>query len=296
MKVLIIESDVYLSQSIEMKLNDKGYDCERKAGVEKGIEYKEYDVILLSTTILNREYKSIVEENRESIIILMTSTINEDSVFQLINAGAMDYILKPFITDELLRKVEHFEEHKRIKRQHDTFERYIEHTFTSIEVDCKYEKSDLPIFIYSNYQKNSDAFAFKLVKDCNTPLNFMSMDKIDIEEIGNLSNDQLTYITGFQEIRKKDRKKFLELIKDKSVIVSSTNVEEDVPYESIELKTGNNIMETGEISPIEDYVKSIILNYQHKYPDTELSKRLGISRKCLWEKRKKFGIKKKREE
>ena len=33
-------------------------------------------------------------------------------------------------------------------------------------------------------------------------------------------------------------------------------------------------------------------NFQDKYPDTELSRRLGISRKSLWEKRKKFGIEK----
>ncbi|MEA1917106.1 MAG: helix-turn-helix domain-containing protein, partial [Campylobacterota bacterium] len=29
-----------------------------------------------------------------------------------------------------------------------------------------------------------------------------------------------------------------------------------------------------------------------KFPDTELSKKLGISRKSLWEKRKKYGISK----
>ena len=39
-----------------------------------------------------------------------------------------------------------------------------------------------------------------------------------------------------------------------------------------------------------DYVKFIVLNYQHKFPDTELSKKLGISRKSLWERRKKYGI------
>jgi DNA-binding NtrC family response regulator len=36
----------------------------------------------------------------------------------------------------------------------------------------------------------------------------------------------------------------------------------------------------------------MVLNFQHTYPDTELSKKLGISRKSLWEKRKKFGIEK----
>jgi DNA-binding NtrC family response regulator len=36
----------------------------------------------------------------------------------------------------------------------------------------------------------------------------------------------------------------------------------------------------------------MVLNFQNNYPDTELSKKLGISRKSLWEKRKKFGIEK----
>ena len=34
--------------------------------------------------------------------------------------------------------------------------------------------------------------------------------------------------------------------------------------------------------------------YQAKYPDTELSKKLGISRKSLWEKRKKYDVAKKK--
>ena len=61
-----------------------------------------------------------------------------------------------------------------------------------------------------------------------------------------------------------------------------------------EIKSENNIFDKGDILPIEDYVKFIVLNYQSKYPDTELSKKLGISRKSLWEKRKKYGIFKKK--
>jgi DNA-binding NtrC family response regulator len=60
------------------------------------------------------------------------------------------------------------------------------------------------------------------------------------------------------------------------------------------MKSDNKVIEQGDILPIEDYVKYIVLNYQHKFPDTELSKKLGISRKSLWEKRKKYGIIKKK--
>ncbi|EAH7702103.1 hypothetical protein EPD12_06325, partial [Campylobacter upsaliensis] len=37
-----------------------------------------------------------------------------------------------------------------------------------------------------------------------------------------------------------------------------------------------------------------ILSYQNVFADTELSKKLGISRKSLWEKRKKYEISKKK--
>ena len=45
---------------------------------------------------------------------------------------------------------------------------------------------------------------------------------------------------------------------------------------------------------IDKYVKTMILKFENKYPDTELSKKLGMSRKSLWEKRKKYGITKKK--
>ena len=41
-------------------------------------------------------------------------------------------------------------------------------------------------------------------------------------------------------------------------------------------------------------VKYIIKTYQDVHPDTELSKKLGISRKSRWEKRKKYGLTKKK--
>ncbi len=33
-----------------------------------------------------------------------------------------------------------------------------------------------------------------------------------------------------------------------------------------------------------------VMNFQHKYNDTEMARILGISRKTLWEKRKKWDI------
>ncbi len=41
---------------------------------------------------------------------------------------------------------------------------------------------------------------------------------------------------------------------------------------------------------IDDYTQRFVMNFQHKYNDTEMARILGISRKTLWEKRKKWDI------
>ena len=41
---------------------------------------------------------------------------------------------------------------------------------------------------------------------------------------------------------------------------------------------------------IEDYTKAFIVRYQKSYNEQQLAELLGITRKSLWEKRKKWGI------
>jgi DNA-binding NtrC family response regulator len=43
---------------------------------------------------------------------------------------------------------------------------------------------------------------------------------------------------------------------------------------------------------IEEYTKEFILKYQHTYNEQKLSEMLGITRKALWEKRKRWGLSK----
>jgi DNA-binding NtrC family response regulator len=81
------------------------------------------------------------------------------------------------------------------------------------------------------------------------------------------------------------------LSKYNSVILVPKEFENNYPhYNMLEIEISKKSFLDDEILSIEDYIKFIILNHQHKLPDTELSKRLGISRKSLWEKRKKYGI------
>jgi DNA-binding NtrC family response regulator len=47
---------------------------------------------------------------------------------------------------------------------------------------------------------------------------------------------------------------------------------------------------------LEEYFQRFVLSHQDSLNETQLAKKLGISRKCLWERRQKFGIPRKRKE
>lgn len=295
MKILIIENEVYLAQSIATKLGELGHSCEMCTSTKDAIKSNNYDVVLLSTNINGQDFNPIIDTFKKSIVILMVSYISNDTVSKPLAAGAKDYILKPFMIEELIRKIDHYQDYERLKKRNQAYETYLEHSFSSVSHEYKHNEIELPIYISSSFQKYADAFAFEHAAVKNQPLHFISLnDPKAISEIESAPQNSILYVIDYQTLKKTDRKSFAELISDKQVIVASTDNIDDIEYNVIDIKSENNIFDQGDILPIEDYVKFIVLNYQHKFPDTELSKKLGISRKSLWEKRKKYDIIKKK--
>jgi DNA-binding NtrC family response regulator len=254
-----------------------------------------YDVVLLSTNISGQDFYPIINTYKNAVIILMVSYISNDTVSKPLNSGAKDYIQKPFMIEELIRKIEHYQEFEKLKRKNKTYESYLNHAFNSVDIDYNLNNVEIPLFISCGFQKYADAFAFKYASKQNKTLHFVSLSSANaLQEIYSLPLNTVVYINDFQALRKSDYETFLNSIKKREVIVSSTEKIELEGYAIIEVKSDNKVFDQGDILPIEDYVKYIMLHYQYKYPDTELSKKLGISRKSLWEKRKKYGIIKKK--
>ena len=295
MNILIIENEIYLAQSIATKLGQLGHKCEMCTSTKDAIKNTNYDVVLLSTNINGQDFNPTIETFKNSIVILMVSYISNDTVSKPLSAGAKDYILKPFMIEELVRKINHYQDYEKLKLKTLSYEKYLDHNFEALEYKYDYENLELPIYLSTSFQRMADAFAFKYAKINNKSINFISLanDNI-IEKIRESSSSSIFYIIDYQKLKKTDRINFNNIIKDKQVIISSSDTVEDVEYPVIKIKSETNVFEDGEILPIEDYVKFIVLNYQDKFPDTELSKKLGISRKSLWEKRKKYDIVKKK--
>jgi len=295
MKILIIENEVYLAQSIATKLGELGHICEMCTSTKDAIRSNNYDVVLLSTNINGQDFHPVIDTFKNSIVILMVSYISNDTVSKPLAAGAKDYILKPFMIEELVRKIDHYQDYERLKKRNAAYEKYLTHTFSNAKHGQDIQNLELPLFVSSNFQKYADAFAFEYAQQKNLPLHFITLsDTKAFNEIETIADNSIIYIIDYQTLKKADKKAFCDLIKGKQAIIVSSDKIEDVSYPVIEIKSESNVFDKGEILPIEDYVKFIVLNYQDKYPDTELSKKLGISRKSLWEKRKKYDIVKKK--
>ncbi len=293
MKIIIVENELYLAQSIASKLGENGFETEIFSSIKEAMK-SNGDVYLLSTNLPGQNTSPLITQFKDKIIILMVSYINNDTVGEPLKLGAKDYIVKPFMIEELLRKIEHYQEYQDLKKQTQFYQEYMKNLLQEIESDFNPEKLTSPLVIQTNYHRLVDKIVFEYAQVSNKLLTFVPLgDKTWKEKISKSSSRSLLYITEIHTLKKTDREQLLELITNYDFILCSTS-ELETNFPTISLNTDSKLYDQNEILTIDDYVKFIVNNFQYKYPDTELSKKLGISRKSLWEKRKKYGLFKKK--
>ncbi len=112
MKILVVEDEQRVAQFIQKGLKEEGHavDCAYD-GEEGGFlaEVNEYDLIILDLMLPKKNGLAVCAEIRERgvstpVLILTARDAVQDKVRGL-DAGADDYLTKPFVFDELLARV-----------------------------------------------------------------------------------------------------------------------------------------------------------------------------------------------
>lgn len=85
-------------------------------------------------------------------------------------------------------------------------------------------------------------------------------------------------------------RELLNVIERAILIADNNTIETDNLPESMQKDVSFQQSSLEKCLSIEDYTKSFILKYQSQYNEQQLASMLGITRKSLWEKRKKWGI------
>jgi len=293
MKIIIIENELYLAQSIAGKLTENGFETEIFSSIKDAME-SQGDVYLLSTNLPGQNTSPLITKFKEKIIILMVSYINNDTVGEPLKLGAKDYIVKPFMIEELLRKIEHYQEYQNLKKKTRLYHEYMANLLKEIKIDFDLEKLTYPLVIQTNYQRLVDKLVFEFAYTKEKLLTFIPLGERGWQEkIAQTDNKSLLYITEIHLLKKSEKEKLFALLKEQDFILCTTS-ELATEFPCITLNTDSKLYDQNEILTIDDYVKFIVNSFQYKFPDTELSKKLGISRKSLWEKRKKYGLFKKK--
>ena len=292
MNILILDEEVYLAQKVAMRLQEEGNNCTHVSNIKEIQFDTAYDAVLLSTNISSSDVHKIIMHFKNSIVILLVSYINDTTVTKPLKDGASDYIVKPFIMDELVRKIYHYDEFKRLKQNNINLENYINFAFNNIEHEEDIPKS-LPFAIETKDQRIADKIVFDVAKKLNKTIKFISLEKHTKVNPDDFRHE-LLYIYDFHYAKKASKDLILNTISEYDVIICSLEDVGEIKYPKISIESTNKLSVVDSILTINDYVKLMVVSFQNKYPDTELSRRLGISRKSLWEKRKKFGIEKNR--
>lgn len=286
MKILIVENEIYLAESLYNKLSSIGYECYMASTVREAVEFEDMDVVLLSSSL--DDFMSVVTKFKNMVVILLASYVSFDSVEEPIRNGAYDYVLKPFIFDEIIRKIEHYSEYRDLKIINKTYKKYL-----NSEIDAsKFMPKDIknikfPLLIRSNNQKIADHIAFHILNDMNLGFCVIDCNCENVMKIlGSNCGAKAFYIKNCKDISNE----LVNLFGSRSVILSTPDLNFDTKFMCIDIKIKDKALLECEILTIDDYVRRVILTYQDYFPDTELSKKLGITRKSLWEKRHKYNI------
>lgn len=112
MKILVVEDDRKVAGFIEMGLREEGYAVDVARDGEEATmlaHINEYDAILLDLMLPKKNGLQVTSdlrgEGQDTPILMLTARDATDDIIRGLDAGADDYLPKPFKFDELLARL-----------------------------------------------------------------------------------------------------------------------------------------------------------------------------------------------
>jgi two-component system response regulator ArlR len=112
MKLLLVEDEIGIMQFLQQGLEEEGYEVQTANNGKDGLELalnNNFDIILLDWMLPKMTgleiCKNFREKNTTTPIIFLTAKDTVQETVEGLQAGANDYIKKPFSFDELLERI-----------------------------------------------------------------------------------------------------------------------------------------------------------------------------------------------
>ncbi len=145
-KILIIDDEELFREDLAMLLREKDYYCKTAANAEEGLKLAADfmpDIILSDIVMPDRSGIDLLDDlarvNPDASVIMMTAFGTLETAIQAFRKGAVDYILKPFVIEDVLNKINRIREYKKLISEIRYLRREITEDINSLPLESKSE-------------------------------------------------------------------------------------------------------------------------------------------------------------
>ncbi|MBI4823627.1 MAG: sigma-54-dependent Fis family transcriptional regulator [Nitrospirae bacterium] len=123
-KILIVDDEKDILRALEFLLSGEGYSVTKALSGEEAVEQikkTDFDIVLTDLKMEKMDGIQVLEEakriNPETTVILMTAYASVESAVDAMKKGASEYIVKPFINEEIRLTIKRQLEQMTLKRE-----------------------------------------------------------------------------------------------------------------------------------------------------------------------------------
>src|SRR5678815_1742742 len=135
--ILVVEDQDSARESLVDLLKGEGFEVHAAADGKAGIalvDQHDLDVVLTDLAMPGADGIAVLRHIRDvspqTLVILMTAHASVDTAVEAIRLGAQDYLLKPLIFEDVLRKVQHLMSHRKMAWENQLLRREVNGQFS----------------------------------------------------------------------------------------------------------------------------------------------------------------------
>lgn len=112
-RILLVDSEIMMCELLQYKFESEGYGVDVEHSAEKALERNIGNYALVIIDLMGADYNGIklieeIKQNPETFtvsVMMISATSGEDIVVAALDAGADDFLSKPFSSRELLARI-----------------------------------------------------------------------------------------------------------------------------------------------------------------------------------------------
>ncbi|MGB7946395.1 MAG: sigma-54 dependent transcriptional regulator [Candidatus Binatia bacterium] len=135
--VLVVEDQDSARESLADLLRGEGYEVYEAADGNAAIaliDQHDLDLVLTDLMLPGSDGMAVLRHVREvspqTLVLLMTAHASVETAIEAIHLGAQDYLLKPLIFEDVLRKVQHLMSHRKLAWENQLLRRELNDQFS----------------------------------------------------------------------------------------------------------------------------------------------------------------------